>query len=183
MLISLAFAEPGNKNGNPGRPPAPGGKRPGGSNGGMNPPPKPSAPPKPSSSNPPPPPPSKDSRPDRRFSTNSHDGTYNFRGNRTSEKKEKLAVLESYYLIEENGSVNVTLRFNQSINPLSLSSKNFLLNGESLNEEMNFTYNKKIDSVSFTIDAKEIETLELVNLESYDGKKITAAKISLHKRR
>lgn len=78
-----------------------------------------------------------------------------------------------------NNGTQIDIFFEESINPKTLSSSSVLINGENLNPNTKFTFNREGNQVRFIIDSKSNFTIQLINVRTNTGKTVTNETIKL----
>lgn len=101
----------------------------------------------------------------------------NYRGMRTVAVREPLKVLDTRILDSKNNKVQMEIKFNQSVNPLSIEKSSIILNDSPVTNAAKIAFNQKGDMLTLTLPAElvnksEIESakLKLLNVQTYDGK-------------
>ena len=117
---------------------------------------------------PPPPPPPKD-----------QDNILNYRGNRMYSMDLPLLINSVSCSKNEDESINIMIFFNQSVNPRSVSSKSFLINGEEISSDIRFSFNKKGDTIKMDIpECDEEFKIKVQNIAAFNGVKIEPVEIT-----
>ncbi len=124
-----------------------------------------------------PPPNSKD--PKEEISNNSPPETVNFRGQRVTLSDKKPEILKSTVSKKSEGTLKVTLYFNQSLKPTSLLAENIFVNNSPLDKNIRLVFNKWADCISFDIDEQFADSVEIQNVEGLNGKKVDSIKVQL----
>ena len=103
----------------------------------------------------------------------------NYRGERKSFPREKLNISNFTYEFIDNELVNIEIKFNQSINPLSISNSCIKMNEYPVCEKSTINFNKKADIVTIKMpvqyfnviieDSKEKIRVEIAEIQTFDG--------------
>lgn len=108
----------------------------------------------------------------------------NYRGMRTAAVSAPLKVLNTSVSTGKDNNLQLEIKFNQTVNPLSITRKSILINEEPAANSVKITFNKKGDLMilSFAADSisrSELEnfSVKLLSVETYDGKYIKELEI------
>ncbi|MDY2839375.1 MAG: hypothetical protein SOT46_03270 [Treponema sp.] len=108
----------------------------------------------------------------------------NYRGMRTAAVSAPLKVLNTSVSTGKDNNLQLEIKFNQTVNPLSITRKSILINEEPAANSVKITFNKKGDLMILSFDADSISRSELENfsvkllsVETYDGKYIKELEI------
>lgn len=108
----------------------------------------------------------------------------NYRGMRTAAVSAPLKVLNTSVSTGKDNNLQLEIKFNQTVNPLSITRKSILINEEPAANSVKITFNKKGDLMILSFDVDSISRSELENfsvkllsVETYDGKYIKELEI------
>lgn len=106
-------------------------------------------------------------------STEAGGNIINYRGNRVLSSSDSFLIENVKAESTSKYSLNIEIRFNQSINPLSISSDSILVNGEKISDKSKFSFSKKGDTIRVAVPkTKDSYSILVQNVESFDGIKL-----------
>lgn len=79
----------------------------------------------------------------------------------------------------DNSSTQITVYFSESINPRTVNSNSIFINGNPINSNTKFIYNREGTQVRFNIPIQDSFSIQFIHLITNSGKEITTDLIYL----
>ncbi|WP_407427831.1 hypothetical protein [Treponema sp.] len=102
----------------------------------------------------------------------------NYRGVRTAMPSDSFSPQRIKTERLSSNNISLEIIFNKILDPHSFSYSSIKIDGEEISQKMNFSFNKKGDTVKLVLPVKkERFTIEITGIKSFDGTEITYTQV------